>query len=146
MLSSSGHDYFTRTATATVHGQGLCIEWGNGTILVYRSSGRTAHAQCIGHSHQFRKRFCPHFAHDIAAVNFDGDFADPEFPGNLLVHKSGGDPPHDLLLAAGERVEARLELGGIAGALAPVAVALEADLHRIEHVLIAKRFRQELDG
>jgi hypothetical protein len=47
--------------------------------------------QSVPNPHQIGQRFRLHFAHDQASADFDGDFADIEFAGDLLVEKPLND-------------------------------------------------------
>jgi hypothetical protein len=54
--------------------------------------GRSARQlQSVPKPHQIGQRFRLHFAHDHASAHFDGDFADIEFAGDLLVEKPLND-------------------------------------------------------
>jgi hypothetical protein len=86
-----------------------------------------------------------HLAHDLAAVDFHGDLADPDFVGNLLVEAASCDQSHDLTLPGGEGLEAGPQSGQGFFVLQPSAIAREAELDRIEQILVAKRFGKKLD-
>ena len=53
----------------------------------------------VGHPNQLGIGSRAHLVHCRSAMNFDGDFADPEIAGDLLIHFAGRDVQHRLLLA-----------------------------------------------
>ena len=46
-----------------------------------------------------------HLAHDVAAVELDRDFADPEVERDLLVYPASRDFPQDLTFTRGQQRE-----------------------------------------
>src|SRR5207342_264573 len=96
--------------------------------------------------HELGERLRLHLAHDMAAMNFHRDLGHAHIGSNLLVHESGGDLRHDLLLARGQLLEQSFEFFPPLRFLAPFAVALERDGDRVEQILIAERLYQEIDG
>src|SRR5712671_1320625 len=102
-------------------------------------------AQGLGHAHELRQRRGVHFFHDMAAVNLNRNFAQTDFGGDLLVHQTGDDEGHDLPLARAERVEEAAQLGVCVIFLPRPTVPLERRRNRIQHVLVAERFLQEVD-
>jgi len=79
-------------------------------------------------------------------MNLNGNFADAEIESNLLTEATPYDLDHDLAFTGGKRFEALSELTQGLVVLTPGAIAREAELDRIEKLLITKRFREELDG
>src|SRR3989440_10678493 len=63
-------------------------------------------AEQFRHSHQVGERARGHFPHDMPAVNLDGNLAQPQFAGDLLVHQAGSDEAHHLAFALGQAIEA----------------------------------------
>jgi hypothetical protein len=49
----------------------------------------------------------PHLVHDIGAVDFDGDFADADLAGNLLVHETVSDQTDQFAFASRQFFEVR---------------------------------------
>jgi hypothetical protein len=80
------------------------------TMLCYRAaSSDTGTAQLIAHPHEFSERSCLHLLHHMTAVNLDGDLAQAEFRGNLLVEKAPRDQCHDFALACRQRLESSVK-------------------------------------
>src|SRR5260370_17590960 len=50
------------------------------------------------HSNQFCQGFGPHFPHHVAAMNLDGDLADPELKSDLLIEHTRNHQAHDFAL------------------------------------------------
>jgi len=73
-------------------------------------------------------------------------FGDADLVRNLFVEAPGGGLDHDLALAWAERVEAFPECSQGLVALPAGTIAREPGRDRIEEILIAERFCQELDG
>src|ERR1700674_3456049 len=63
--------------------------------------GCARESQSIGHPHQVGERAGFHFAHEVAAMDLHGNFADAEIGGDLLVAAAGNDPRPPLLFAPG---------------------------------------------
>ena len=59
-----------------------------------------------GHPNQIGDGPRTHFAHDAAAVRFDGQVSGAEFAGDLLVQQAGNDQRQDLTLARSQGLEA----------------------------------------
>jgi hypothetical protein len=78
-------------------------------------------------------------------MDLNGDLAEPEFAGDLLVHQPGGDHAHHLTFALGQGFEARAQFRELLLVFSPVAVALERGGDRVQHVLIAKRLGEKID-
>src|SRR5262249_2442368 len=79
-------------------------------------------------------------------MDFYGDLADADVIRDLLVEATGHHQGHHLTLARGERFEARPQRGDCLFVLHPRVVSREAQLDRVQQVLIAERFGQELDS
>ena len=73
-------------------------------------------------------------------------FSDADVVRNLFVEAPGGGPDHDLALPWAERVEAFPECSQGLVPLPSGTIAREPGHDRIEEILIAERFCQELDG
>src|ERR1700730_2617674 len=101
--------------------------------------------QAVGHPGQIRQRSRLHLSHHLAAMDFYRDFADADLVGDLLVETAGCDQGHYLTLAGREGLEARPQPGESFFVLQPSAVARDAELDRIEQILIAEWLGQELD-
>src|SRR6516162_67102 len=101
--------------------------------------------QFVGHPGQVRQRSRLHLSHDLAAMDFYGDLADADIEGDLLVETAGHHQGHDFALAGGERLKPRPQRGDCLFVLQPCAIAREAQLDRVQQVLIAERLGQELD-
>jgi len=101
--------------------------------------------QLVGHPGQVRQRSGLHLSHDLAAMNFYSGLADADVVRDLLVEAASHDQGHNLTLAGGEGLEARPQRGDCLFVLQPRAISLEAQLDRVQQVLIAERFCQELD-
>src|SRR5262249_47542787 len=84
--------------------------------------------------------------HDMAAMHFDGDFAQPDLGCDLFAHQPARDQAHDFALALGQRREMRLQVGNRTLMLTPPLVALDCGRDSIEKILIAKGLGQEIDG
>ena len=62
-----------------------------------------------GHPNQIGQRARAHFAHDAAAVRFDGQVSGAQFAGDLLVQQAGNNQRQDLTLARSQCLEAGLQ-------------------------------------
>ena len=78
-------------------------------------------------------------------MDLDGDFAEPEFSRYLFIHQARRDKRHDLPFARRERLEQPAEFGKRLFAIASLPVPFDRLRNGIEHVLMAKRLRQEID-
>src|SRR5262245_49788342 len=79
-------------------------------------------------------------------MDLDSDLAKTEGTGDLLIHQARRDQRHDLVFASGQPFE-RLAQGPIRlVSLSGVFVVPEGCSYGIQHVLIAKRLGQEVDG
>src|SRR6202035_3180440 len=101
--------------------------------------------QLVDHPRQVRQRSGLHLSHDLAAVDFYSDLADADVVGDLFVKAAGHHQGHYLTLAGGEGLEARPQRGDRRFILQPRAISREAQLDRVQQVLIAERLGQELD-
>src|SRR3546814_5115713 len=61
-------------------------------------SGPAILRQPVYDPHEVRPAIGLHLAHDLSAMGLDGDFAETEGGGDLLVQPPGGDHQHDLPL------------------------------------------------
>src|SRR5689334_23909614 len=78
-------------------------------------------------------------------MDFDSDFADADLVGDLFIEAASRYQGHHLALARGEAREPRSHLGQSFFVLPPCAVALEAQLDRVEQILVAEWLGQKLD-
>src|SRR5262252_852670 len=101
--------------------------------------------QLVSHAGQVRQRRCFHLSHDLATMHFYGDFADADVVGDLLVEATNHHQCHYLSLAWGKSLEACPQRGDHLFVLQPRAISPEAQLNRVQQVLIAERLGQELD-
>src|SRR6266446_2383950 len=74
-----------------------------------------------------------------------GDLADPDVVGNLLVEAASHHQGHHLALPGSENLEARPQRGDRLFVLQPRAISHEAELNRVQQVLVAERLGQKLD-
>ena len=58
--------------------------------------------EALGDADQVGEALGLHLAHDLAAMDADGDLAGAEFGGGLLVEQTGDDVRQDFALAGGE--------------------------------------------
>ena len=70
-----------------------------GTRMQLSAEPPTVWFESVSHPNQFGIGSRPHLVHGGAAVNFDGDFADPKIAGHLLVHFAGCHVQHYFLFA-----------------------------------------------
>jgi hypothetical protein len=49
---------------------------------------RLEESEFFGHPDEFRERLGRHFAHDLSAVDANGNLGDAQFTGGLLVEKT----------------------------------------------------------
>ncbi|QTK82905.1 Hypothetical protein AT6N2_L2253 [Agrobacterium tumefaciens] len=114
------------------------------TILRYRWSELLADQ--FRFPHEVGDRSGLHFAHDIAPVQFHGDFADTEFVSDLFVHQAADNGPHDLALPWRQLLGKGTD-GLVLGAF---AASRRVPLHRlrdgIQNVLFLERLGQKIDG
>src|SRR5215469_1292813 len=85
-----------------------------------------------------------HLAHHVGAMDLGGDLAGPDLSGDLLVHAAHHHQRHDGPLPRGQRFIALAQDGHLLLLLAPVAITMQSDLHRVEQVLLAERLGEEL--
>ena len=122
----------------------LSEEWTHGIRLSAEFSEDWL--ESIGHPNQLGIGSRAHFVHGRTSMNFDGNFADPEVAGDLLVHLAGRDEQHHFLLARRKRFEALFQLQIVVLDDPSLSIALDGGQDGIEHVLIAKRLGKEIDG
>src|SRR3954471_23586805 len=79
-------------------------------------------------------------------MNLNGGFADAEIEGNLLTEPPSYDLNHDFTFTGGQRFEALSERTQSSVVLTPGTIAREAELDRVQKLLITKRLFKELDG
>src|ERR1700730_1723423 len=78
-------------------------------------------------------------------MNLDGDLADAEVCGDLLVQAPGYDQSHDLPLTRRQNVETRAQLCDAFLILKPCTISCKTELDGVKQILIAEWFCQELD-
>src|SRR3984885_16158034 len=100
----------------------------------------------VGDSAEFGKRAGVHLPHRSATVDLHSCLGDADFAGNLFAEATLRDLNHDLALPGTERREALLEGGQSLFVLSPRTIPREAELNRVEQLLITERLRQELNG
>ena len=66
---------------------------------------------CTDYSHEVHHGPRIQLPHGIATMHLNGDFAHPELGGDLLVHLTRDDQGHDIMLAHGQGVESRAQVG-----------------------------------
>src|SRR5437868_1992123 len=101
--------------------------------------------QLVGHPGQVRQRSGLHLSHHLAAMDLYSDLADADRVRDLLVEATGHHQGHHLTLAGGEGLEARPQRGYCLFVLQPPAISREAQLNRVQQVLIAEWLGQKLD-
>src|SRR6266481_2353597 len=101
--------------------------------------------QLVGHPGQLRQGSRLHLSHDLAAMHFYSDLADADVEGDLLVEAASHHQGHHLALPGGKSLEARPQRGDCLFVLEPRAISREAQLDRVQQVLIAEGLGQELD-
>jgi|SRR3954454_9640466 len=87
-----------------------------------------------------------HFAHSGATMNFYRDHAYPEIASHLLVHLAGGHQQHHFPFSCGQAFESLTNLEQITFGRTALSIALDGKYYGIEHVLIAKRLGQKVNG
>ena len=73
-------------------------------------------------------------------MHLGGDFADPQFTRNLLVHETCRDQAKYLLFTWGQCFETSTRLQNGTFLDATVTIALERELNGVEKILIAEWF------
>src|SRR6266481_3430041 len=73
------------------------------------------------------------------------DLADADVVRDLLVEAASHHQGHHLTLPGSESLEARPQRGDRLFVLQPRAISREAELNRVQQVLVAERLGQELD-
>ncbi|HEX9405189.1 MAG TPA: hypothetical protein VF917_12215, partial [Steroidobacteraceae bacterium] len=107
---------------------------------------RAGPGQPVGCAHELGQGAGPHLPHDLAAMNLHRHLAQSELGGDLLVRAPDDDKSHDVPLALGQGGVALPQIGDERGVPAPVPIALDRRLNRIEHVLIPEGLGQEVEG
>src|SRR5260221_1706872 len=82
----------------------------------------------------------------MTTMDLDRNLAQPQFAGDLLVDQSGSDEAHHLSFALGQPLEVYAQVCDPMLVLPAFAVALERGGDRVQHVLIAKRLGEKIDG
>src|SRR5215475_11269779 len=77
-------------------------------------------------------------------MNFHSDLADPQVSSDLLVHLSGSDQQHDLLLARRQRSEALPHLRDIVVHRPSPSIAFDRGRHGVDHILIVEWFGKKV--
>src|SRR5271156_478343 len=90
-----------------------------GAWLVFATVG---YAQLYGHPDKVCEGLRLHLAHDLAAVNLQGDLGDAEQGGSLLVEKSPNDEGKDLPFSRRQQAAALLQLCQLRFSLAQPSV------------------------
>ncbi len=103
----------------------------------------TSKPKRLGHSHEIRERARTPSCASRAAMDFHSDFGKTQIACHLLVHLSGGDKLHYLLLARRERREFPTQCRLLVIGLAPRCVPGNRGGDGIEHVLVAEWLDQE---
>ena len=84
---------------------------GRAPLYVYLGVSCSARKrEFVGHADQFGERSRTHFAHDLAAMNADGDLAGAQFRGGLLIRQSRHHEGQHFPLARGEQRVVLLQL------------------------------------
>jgi|ERR1700734_366369 hypothetical protein len=96
LYNSRERTFVSRSALKNPEGD-VYLSAATGFQLSVRRS--TVWLERVGHPHQLGIGSGTHLVHGRPAMNFDGDFADSEIAGYLLIHLAGGDMQHDFLLA-----------------------------------------------
>ena len=100
----------------------------------------------IRHSAELGKRTRLHLSHQVGAMHLHRGYRDAYVAGNLFIEATGRDLDHDLTLAGAERIETRPERTQGLITIPTGTIASEANLDRLEEVLIAERLREEFYG
>ena len=94
----------------------------------------------LGHSHEVGERLCTELFHDIVAMHFQRDFADPEFGSRMPVHQTRAHKAHDLLLTSTKRIVAFSELVAPQVIFSPEAILVECGPNGVQEFLFAYWF------
>src|SRR5882672_4214085 len=79
-------------------------------------------------------------------MDLDGSFSSPNLGGDLFVEETGNHQRQQFSLTRGQRFKAFSQRCNFRLLLTCGTVAFQGDLNRIQQILIAEWFRQELDG
>src|SRR5262249_5566244 len=93
---------------------------------------------------KFADRGSLHLAHDAAAIELDGDLADAEAEGDLLVETSARHLAKDLTLACRERREPLNMLLDELSFPSPRKVSLDCSGHGVQQRLVPHRLREKV--
>src|SRR5262249_7634246 len=96
--------------------------------------------------HQFGHGPRLHLRHHVPALLLDGRFGSAQLAGDLLVEETGDDPCQHIALSWGERSVPAPKLRALLTLHTDRPVALDSASNGVEHLLLAERLRQELDG
>src|SRR5262245_6912372 len=97
------------------------------------------------HAREIEHRGGFHLAHDLASVRFHRNLTDTDVAGNLLVEPPLQDPGHHFALTGSQRLETFPQRAQSPFSLASRAIAFEAEVDRVQQVLVPDRLGQELD-
>src|SRR6266851_3856273 len=78
-------------------------------------------------------------------MDLHGDFAGPEFRGDLLIEQARNHQAHDLTLACGKRLVALSQFAKLTLPLEHNPIAIQSLVDRIQQVLVPKGLGQELN-
>ncbi len=78
-------------------------------------------------------------------MDLHGNLSKANFGCYLFVHEAGSDQSQNLPLAGGQGLEKSLQVRDGLLNFAPLPIPFNRRHHRIQHVLIAKWFGQEID-
>src|SRR5262249_24809703 len=73
-------------------------------ILVGRGLGLASYPDLFRHSDELHKGLSLHFAHDLSAMHFDGDFTASQLTRDLLIKQARHDQPHHFALPLCQRL------------------------------------------
>src|SRR3546814_631246 len=102
--------------------------------------------ECLHHANNLCQRPRLHLAHGPATVEFDGDLAQTELRGDLLVEKTRSDELQHLALAAGKRLEPGAKGSELILLLFQSPVFSKRAGYGLQDILVAKRLREDIDG
>src|SRR4029434_4616379 len=97
-----GKEWFSWRSRHSRHHGTKVASWSIECLLALVHPVRIS--KSIVHSYQISERFRAELLHDVVPVNLYGDLDNSNFSCNLLVHQSGSDQAHYLLLARAEPI------------------------------------------
>src|SRR5262245_12808266 len=100
----------------------------------------------LDHLDQVGQRSSAHLPRQLATMDFDSDLGETHLGRDLLVHQPGRNMLQYFALALRQSGEPGAQANLRLLLLAPGAVALEREPHRVENVFVAERLGQKLDG